>query len=273
MNHTDETLAWLLAAEDHPHLKNEAEYDAAKSQLDASPELHARFEEALAFNLKHPSLFSFGTMPPDVRRRISTALEESAPPGTAPVESLPAPSPWSYRQQFAWAAVLALFLAGLSVLSSRIIEQQSPYAQPHRAEPPRLAGNADALPEFHRFVKNSLDTPPRFQHQARDTVQLVSWLKEHDGFASPLPDSITRAPGMGCAILESPHGDISMICVDLNGQKLKLFIACSKALRVHPRPVEALRIENHEALEWSNDDNLFLLIQSEPDTPMPEIML
>jgi hypothetical protein len=277
MNPSDETLAWLLAGEDHPHLKHEDGYQAAKSQRDTSPELRARFEEALAFTRTHPVLFSFSSMPAGVRQRISGALEQAAARGTpspAPATSpVPALSPWSYRQQFAWAAVLALFLGGLSVISSKVIEQRSPYARPHRDRAARLAAHADALPEFHRFVKHSLETPSTFQHQAQDTVQLVRWLEQHEGFAVQLPEAIARAPGMGCAILESPHGNISMICVEINGQKLKLYIACSKALRVQPRPVAPRQIKGYEALEWSNDENLFLLIQSRPETPMPEIML
>ncbi len=276
MKHTQDHLAWLLAAAEHPHLKQDKGCQEALSLLETSPELSEQYEEALVFTQKYPELFAFNTLPPDARERIAKALALAAPAeptlraSSNPVETV---SPWSYRQQFAWAAVLALFLAGLSVLSSRIIEQQSPYAPSNRVNPPRLAGEADPLPEFHRFVRHSLEDSPQFQHQTHDTVQLVSWLNDHNGFAPPLPEAIVQAPGMGCAILESPHGNISMICVDVNGQKLKLFIACAKALRTPPRPKEALRIDGHEGLEWSNEDNVFLLIQSEPDLPMPEIML
>lgn len=255
-----EILAWLLAAEEHPHLKQEAGWLEARQQLEASPELQDAFQDARIFAQKYPALIKFSPMPSDARARIRRALREAAP----------APSPWSYRQQFAWAAVLALFLAGLSVLSSTLIKQQSPYAHPDRltADAPAPAG----LPPFHAFVRNNLDTP-HLEHRAEDTVQLVNWLAEHDGFAPPLPESLQQARGMGCAVLESPHGNISLLCIDINGQMLKLYIGCAKQLRTPSTPVTPVEINHHQALEWSNGDNVFLLIQGKPETPMPEILL
>lgn len=283
-NNPGEHLAWLLAAEDHPHLKKEEGYLEAKAQLDHSPEMQTHFHEALAFTQKHPALFAFNTMPHDVRLRIAEKLQQAAselanPQSLGPQALRPhtsrkpavTPSPWTYRQQFAWAAVLALFLAGLSVISSKVIEQQSSYAsspQLARTPPPQ-----QGLPAFHRFVQASLQESPQIQHQASETVQLVSWLADHEGFAPPLPEAITRSKGMGCSVLESPQGKISMICVDVNGQMLKLFIACSKQLGTQPIEARALKIDRHEALEWIDEDNTFLLIQSLPDVPMPEIML
>jgi hypothetical protein len=269
MNKTNESLAWLLAAEDHPHLKKEDGYQAAKQELGASSELQEQFESAREFNARHPELFAFRTLPADARERILSRLkEESARQRNA----VPLPSPWTYRQQFAWAAVLALFLALLSVLSSMFIEYQSPQGREYRATR-ELAARTEALPDFHAFVRHALDEGSHFQHQSSDTVQLVNWLQEHEGVAPPLPDSIARAPGMGCSILEGPRGKISMICVKLNGQKVKLFITCSRGLHAQERPLRSLNIDRYEALEWSDSNNFFLLIQSEPDAAMPEIML
>lgn len=278
MKFSEESLAWLLAAEDHPHLKNEDGYQAAKQQLETSPELSARFEEAKHFAQMHPILFGFDPMPGDVRDRIARALEAAAPrnASAAPMRQTTArPSAWSTRQQLAWAAVLVLFLGALSVFSSKFIEQRSAYARIRidPVSPIQLAGASDPLPDFHRFVKHSLTSDSPFQHQARETVQLIQWLEKNEGFSARIPEAITQAPGMGCALLESPHGTVSMICVDIQGQKLKLYIACSKALQVEPRPAVPLNLDGHEALEWSNENHLFLLIQSRPETPMPEMML
>lgn len=276
MKLSDESLAWLLAAEEHPHLKNEDGYLAAKQHLENPPELSGRFEEAKHFAQMHPLLFGFEPMPGDVRDRIARAIEAAAPRNASAArlrQTTVSPSAWSTRQQLAWAAVLILFLGALSVFSSKLIEQRSPYARTYPAGTIQLADASAPLPDFHRFVKHSLTSATPFQHQSRETVQLIQWLEENEGFSARIPEAITQAPGMGCALLESPHGKVSMICVDIEGQKLKLYIACSRALQVEPRPAVPLNLDGHEALEWSNEKHLFLLIQSRPETPMPEMML
>lgn len=270
MNKTDEYLSWLLAAEEHPYLKNNDEYRQAVAVLETSPALREKFADAKAFNQAHPDLFGFGTLPEDAKRRIARTLQSSAPPPRLPLSSK-SPPPWSFRQQFAWAAVLALLLAGVSVMSSKIIEKQQTSPHARLAGPPRI--DTGGRPQFYEFVSRSLNQPAGLQYHGEDTRQLVSWLEEQDGFAPALPDAIARARGNGCAVLEGPHGKISMLCVDMDGQTLRLFITCSRALQTPEHPARPLRIDNHDALEWSNGDNLFLLIQSQPEAPMPEIML
>ena len=70
MKDSHDILAVLLAADDHPHLREEATYREAKALLDESAELQRDYEEARTFFDKHPVLVGIRPMPEDVRDRI-----------------------------------------------------------------------------------------------------------------------------------------------------------------------------------------------------------
>ena len=130
-------LAWLLAGEAHPGVRDCPEYQDAVARLRQSPALAAAHAEALAFDQRHPRLVGADKLPDDARLRIAACLEREAGKATKLI------GPWSVRRQFAWAAVLALLLGGMSLLSSKLIEQR------HIASRPPLTAD---LPGFHAYA-------------------------------------------------------------------------------------------------------------------------
>jgi len=266
MNERNDILAWLLAADEHPHLRMEVEFLHAVEELHASPDLQEALEEARAFARKHPRLIDFGAMPGDTRMRIACRLKEAASEA-----SPPAPHPWSVRRQFAWAAVLVLFLGGMSVLSTSWLEKAYP--------PNQIVLHGPALPpprrmdEFYQFVSRVTREGASLQHEATRIPELVSWLEDHEGIAPELSGPLLELKGMGCSVFQGPHGKISMVCVDLQGNRYNLFIGCARALRREPSQGRRFQLENRDVLEWVDEHNAFLLISESPDTEMPEILL
>jgi len=266
MNEPNDILAWLLAAEEHPHLRQEVEYLHAEEALHASPELRRALEEARIFAQKHPRLLGFGTMPGDVRLRIAYRLKEAVRENSPPVLH-----PWSVRRQFAWAALLVLFLGGMSLLSTTWLEMN------HASE--QIAERKTAIPpprrmdDFYHFVSQVTREAPPIQHEGTQMVQLVSWLGEQDGITPDMGTFLRDLKGMGCAVLEGPHGKVSMLCVDMQGNRYNLFIGCAKSLRREPASARRFQLENREVLEWVDEHNAFLLIPEIFGTSVFEILL
>lgn len=268
MKDSQEMLAWLLAGEEHPYLQTEAEYLEARAALEASPALQREFATQKAFLDKHPRLIGFDRMPEDVRLRIGYQLKQ-AQATLEPREVLP---PWTVRRQFAWAAVLALFLAGMSVVSTTIIDRR------YQAPAPSQGGVlAQPMPQrtesFHTFVTHKLSEGVHLQHEAPATAELIYWIGAHDGLVPELPEALALADGMGCAVVEGPYGRVSLICVNVDGQMFHLFVGCAKALRREPMALRRLQLHDRPALEWVNENHSFLLAPDQPGIELPEILL
>jgi hypothetical protein len=259
-------VAVLLAADDYPHLREEAEYQQAKAQLDASPELQRAYEEARSFHSHHPALVGIGPMPNDVRERILVALEKNAPLLDTPVHiSL---SPWTIRTQFAWAALLVLLLAAMAMLSSSVSSRQQKQRQQmvYNAQPP-----ADA---FRSFAGNLLSSSVPLQQMNTDTTQLVSWLADQNKEPIPLPPSLRNTEGIGCAYLDGPNGKISLVCLKVEGQILHLFITDSASLQLaNARDPQPMRISGRNAIQWHDPEHAYLLLTHEPGDNLPEMFL
>lgn len=267
MNHLDEHLAWLLAAEEHPHLKKEEGYNLALETLRTSPELKQQLDQAISFARRHPRLVGFDRLPADARNRIALSLKQACSSAYSD-HAKAVRGPWTFRRQFAWAAVLALLLAGLSVVSSKIVGTQSPspYVRPTLA-------TASLLPDFHQFVSQTAASGIRMDHYGDQPVELVQWLRENQGLVPNLPDIIASGTGRGCALVESPLGRVSVVCVTVEGQTMQLFVACAKALRCAPSPRQLVDLGGRPALEWVENNQVYLLTPAEADAEMPEILL
>ncbi|MCC5847768.1 MAG: hypothetical protein JJU29_06695 [Verrucomicrobia bacterium] len=269
MKDSYEILAWLLAGETHPHLKEKQAYLQAEEVLHNSPEIRKRFEEAKAFTERHPELVGFERMPVDVRQRLAEKINEVGSTSNKIIPMSP-PNPLSYRKQFAWAAVLALFLAGISMITSLVLDRQ-----PHQTAP-RLGREVEShLPEFRTFVSNTAREELHLTHRNQNPLELVQWLAEHNPeVSSPhLPAALNLGQLNGCSVIESPRGKVSLVFVQVDGQPMHLFVACSRALRCKPAKPRHVQLEGRRAIEWVDDSNAYLLLAEDPDVEMPEILL
>lgn len=261
MNQSLDTLARLLAAEEHPHLAEEEGFAECRRELETSPDLQAALAEARAFTERHPRLVDLGGMPADTRDRIKAVLEESFPPRPKVVHL----HPWSVRKQFAWAAALVLLLAGMSVISSTIIQNQ-------QAPDPIIADSP--VDAFHAFVAKSVRSGTMPQHQEAEMNQLVSWVQDQGSHSYTLPETLLQKSGIGCSKLRGPGGDVFLLCFKADTQTMHLFSTCAKRLKIPATASPSqFRIEGRETREWSDGNNVYLLITNDPGTAMPEVML
>jgi len=259
-------IARLLAADNHPQLKEEPAYIEAKEKVEASEELTKLYEENKRFFERHPVLVDVEGLPDDARKRIEAALKK--PVRTYAKTQSPIPGPWEVRRQFAWAAVLVLLLAGMSVISSHIIQREN---QTRQTLAQAGLAPADA---FRQFVGHYVENPQPHSHVSDDTIQLVSWLNDHGAGVRPPPESLMRLDGRGCGIMEGPKGRVSVICFDSETGKVHLFMACAKSLSLDKQPEpEQIQLHNREAMQWNDGENVYLLISSETGQPLPEIFL
>ncbi len=256
-----EHLAWLLAGEDHPGVRDCPEYGEAQARLRQSPALAKAHAEAMAFNQRHPRLVGADTLPADARQRIAARLARaSSEKGTHKVLK----GPWSVRRQFAWAALLALLLGGMSVLSSSLIEQRKGVAYPLSAD----------LPGFHAYAASMAAANFRLDHRDSNPIQLVQWLNERGAATVTIPASLREQPGLGCKAMKWKHGKISLVCLKVNGETVHLFVTDMPAVRKQcpPKP-ERLMLQGREAVQWADQQGAYLLITHDPGVSLPEIML
>jgi hypothetical protein len=259
-------LAVLLAADEHPHMKDEPAYQEAKAKLDASDEVQTAYEEARMFFEKHPVLVGIGPMPVDVRKRIGKTLEKHASVVSPRVKMNL--SPWTIRTQFAWAAALVLLLAGMAVVSSRVANRQVRQKQmmAYQAQPP-----ADA---FRSFAGSLVSATLPLQEMDTDTTQLVSWLESRGSPPLQIPNALAGKEGIGCAYLDGPDGKISLVCLKVENQILHLFITDAASLELSgSTPPRQLLIHDRKALQWNDAQNAFLLMTHEPGEELPEMFL
>jgi len=265
MNSHHDILARVLAAEDHPHLLEEPEFREAKAAVDSSSELQEALDDARQFSHSHPRLMDVSGMPSDVRERIAAALHREK---TAVLQEKEVLGPWDVRRTFAWAASLILLLAGVAVLSTEVLERED------RRERNLVLKDLPALDIFHIEVSRLVSQGMPLQEQSRSASQLVSWLGEQGMQDISAPAHLMQTPALGCAQFKAPFGKIGVVCFNDDGTILHLFMVCAKAVgeekRMSPRE---FRIGERPAKEWSDGENLYILIPQEPETELPEIFL
>lgn len=266
MKDSHNLLAHLLVAEEHPHLREEPAFVEARNALEASGELQAELAAYKAFVRKHPALVEIGGMPAETRGRIAKKLAEpsSQRKGGPPVRL----SPWEVRTQFAWAAILVLLLAGMSVLSSQIIRQQE---QQERQVALNSMPPQDA---FRAYVGRMVENRLPLQHRNSQSTQLVSWLREQGAVHYEPPASLLEMKGVGCGVVEGPSGKISVICFDTEQGVAHLFVTCAKSLNLEKSsPFRRLKLHHREAMQWNDEENAYLFIAHDREQPLPPVFL
>ena len=265
MSNSHDTLAILLAADDYPALRDDPAYIEAQTRLEASEELKQAYEEARAFNERHPVLVDAGRMPNDVRERIGHELERHAPlrPKGMRIEL----SPWTVRSQFAKAAIFLLLLTGMAMLATRISQQQASERQMARLNhlPPE-----DAFRSFLGQVAND----PELDHRSSDTTQLVGWLENRASTSLKVPEQFQAREGIGCAYMDGPNGKVSLICMDVDDRTIHLFVADAANIGLtRPHPPERLTIRDRDALQWNDEERVYMLMTHDAGDKLPDEML
>jgi|GEM_PF-1338791 len=265
-DHID-TLALLLAAEQHPHLKDQPEYREAKQKLEESASLQADFADSKAFFEVHPVLVGVDRMPTDTRARIESALRREMGEDSDRSKR-PELTPWTIRTQFAWAAVLVLLLAGMAVLSTSIINQQE------RRQRRIARSTLPPLQAFQSFVADTVQQRIPLQERDPDASQLIAWLREQGASPLNVPADLANNETLGCAYFDGPHGKISLLCFGADEQVVHLFITPSRTLNLSAaRSPRAFELRNRAAVQWNDTENAYLLIAHNPNTPLPERFL
>ncbi len=262
-----EIIAKLLSAEEHPHLRDEPDFAEAEKILSASPELQSKYAESKTFYKAHPVLTHIEGMPADCRERIEQVLrkaQEKKPEGKM-VEL----TPWGIRKNFAWAAVLALLLAGMSVLSTNIIDQKN------RKEA-RLAAIQDESPSdaFYHYAGELADGRLPLQYRENGSTQLVSWLEGQGAQPFSAPPKLLGEDTMGCAYLDGPNGKVSVICFNSDEGTVHLFVTTSASVKLKgvASPEKAL-VNERKAIKWHDEENAYLLIAHDKEQNLPEVFL
>jgi hypothetical protein len=266
MNDRHNILAHLLVAEEHPHLQEEPAFLEARNALEASEELQAKFIEYKAFVARHPALVDVGGMPAETRERIAKVIAQHAP-ASAKGKGIELRT-WEIRKQFAWAAILVLLLAGMSVISSQIIQKQDHQERQLtlRSMPPQDA--------FREYVGRTVEGRLPLQHRNPQSAQLVSWLQEQGAVHYEPPMALLDMKGVGCGMMEGPAGKVSVICFDTEQGVAHLFVTCAKSLTLDKsNPPKRLILHHREALQWNDEENAYLFIAHEPEQPLPEVFL
>lgn len=267
MNDTTHILAILLAAEEHPHLREEPNFQEASDAVSASPDLQIKFAESKAFLQAHPVLTQIEGLPEESRARIEDVLK--AEMAKNPQGKVIFMNPWGVRKHFAWAAALVLLLAGMAMISSTIIRQQDQRGQ--------LLADAELPPAeaFYQFVGNMAGRNRMpLQHRNSQSNQLVSWLGEQGAPSFVAPKPLLEKETMGCAYLEGPDGKISLICFDTDKGVVHLFITPSETLLLEGRSdPRSMILNGRNALKWHDEENAYLLIGHEENQELPEVFL
>lgn len=273
-----EILAWMLAGEHCESVRDEEGYQRAKEAVDADPELQDRLRSEKAFLEKYSGLVSCA-MPTDTRDRILQKLHDETTKNVfAPLpakEAAPSESQMftamvkllNVRQQFAWAALLALLLCGIAILSTKLTDQLPPSQQTAGHLPPTQQG-------FEHYASNLVaEGGFAFDHEESDFATLVSWSGENNQVFpqfTALPHSIS---GMGCTAFKWEHGRVTLICFSVDGEVFHIF-ATSKAnlsAGVESQP-NAKTLLNRSAMSWTDESNAYLLISHDEGAQLPEEM-
>jgi hypothetical protein len=266
MSSPTDILAHCLAAEQHPHLKEDPEFQQALQAVQASPDLQRQLREAGDFFHRHPVLLDTSGMPKDVRKRIAHVL--AAEPAITSDLAEPVLGPWEIRRNFAWAACLVLLLAGMAMMSSRILEYkvERTYAHTLRQMPPQDA--------FRTEIGRMVDQGMSLQQREADMTRLVSWLGDHGVGEIHPPARLMEMPSVGCATFEAPFGKISVVCFSYQNGVMHLFVADAEEMGLDAAVIpRRFQLRGRPVLEWSDQENLYLLIPQEPDANLPELFL
>lgn len=259
-------LARCLAADDHPHLLEEPEFQEAVAEVEASPELQESLKEARDFVSSYPVLVEAGPMPSDVRERISQAIQENE--SRRQPEGKVILGPWQIRSQFAWAACLVLLLGAISLYSSYFLENRA--TEQHHIALAQLPPQDAFRSEVGRLVTRRFS----LQEKSDSATHLVSWLGGQGVDDVQIPSALPEQEVLGCSQFEAPFGKIGVVCFDVNGEVVHMFMACSQAMGLEEVQVPSqFRMQGRPAVQWSDEENLYLMIPDQPDTELPEIFL
>ena len=262
-----EILAHLLAAEEHPHLREEEAFQQAEQALKSSPDLQAKFAESKAFVNTHPVLVDMKGLPVDSRERIEAVLRKALK--ALPEGKVVSLSPWTVRKNFAWAAILALLLAGMSVISSTIIHQQD--RKEKSVTEARKYPPADA---FYDYAGQLAEGRMPLQYRQNGSTHLISWLEDQGASSFQPPSALLQKETMGCAYLDGPNGKVSLICFNTDTGIVHLFVTSSRSLEFQGAAVPRRTLINErEAVKWNDADNAYLLIAHEKDQELPDVFL
>lgn len=264
MKDSTHILAWLLAAEEHPHLKETPEYLEVAGALQESESLQTRLSESRRFLAAHPVLTRIEGLPSDSRARIEAVLR--AQMKKMPEGKVVALSPWSVRRHFAWAAVLVLLLAGMSVLSTYIIQQQENPALIARSVPP--------LEAFYQYTGQLAERRLPLQVRESNHSQLVAWLNDQGAGRIETPPALSAKETLGCAYLDGPDGKIALICFKTENGVVHLFVTSAESLELRGRsPRQGLTVNGRQAQVWHDEVNAYLLMTHDIDQALPEVFL
>jgi hypothetical protein len=267
MKDSTHILAILLAGEEHPQLREEADFQAASDAVAASSELQKKFAESKAFLDAHHVLIQIEGLPEECRARIAQMLKTEM--AKNPQGKIIATNPWALSKYFAWAAALVFLLAGIAMISSNIMRQQDQAGQE--------IADAELTPEaaFLQFVGTMAGQGRApLQHRNSQSTQLVYWLGEQGAPSFSAPQPLMAKATMGCAYLEGPDGKISLICFDTDSGVIHLFVTPSKTLQLEGRSSpKAMILNDRNALKWHDEKNAYLLIGHEENQQLPEVFL
>ena len=205
-------------------------------------------------------------MPADVRDRIARALQE------ARLERKPAgrvlTGPWQIRRHFAWAAVLVLLLAGMAVMSSRILLERD------LRERELALRNLPPEDAFRSVIGRMVERRVPLQERSREATQLVSWLGDQGVDHIRTPEALLEIPAIGCSHFDGPNGKIGVVCFDADGDVVHLFIACARSMGIEESsPPREFSLHGRPALQWNDQENVYLMIPHDLDTDLPEVFL
>ncbi|MDF3129504.1 hypothetical protein P0Y35_09890 [Kiritimatiellaeota bacterium B1221] len=267
MKDSIDVIAKLLSAADHPHLRDEPDFVEAEKMLAASPELQRQYAESKTFFEAHPVLTQIEGMPEDCRQRIQQVLlkeQERQPEGK--IVKL---TPWGVRKNFAWAAVLALLLAGMSVLSTNIIDQKN-RKQAHLA----ALENKSPAEAFYQYAGELADGRLPLQYRENGSAQLVSWLEDQGARPFTAPSELLTKDTMGCAYLDGPNGKVSLICFHSDQGTMHLFVTAAESVELEgvDAPKKAM-VNDRQAVKWHDEKNAYLLIAHDKEQALPEVFL
>ena len=262
-----EILAHLLAAEEHPHLREEEAFQQAEQALKSSPDLQAKFAESKAFVNAHPVLVEVKGLPVDSRERIEAVLRKALK--ALPEGKVVSLSPWTVRKNFAWAAILALLLAGMSVISSTIIHQQD--RKEKSVTEARKYPPADA---FYDYAGQLAEGRMPLQHRQNGSTHLISWLEDQGASSFQPPSALLQKETMGCAYLDGPNGKVSLICFNTDTGTVHLFVTSAQSLHLEGKTTpQRSMVNERQALKWHDEENAYLLMSHDKDQDLPEVFL
>lgn len=260
----NESLAWLLAADQHPEVKNETGYAEALNAMEADETLRRRLEEAQAFDKEYDTLVSTATLPEDARHRILAVIEKAE---RDQIQSKTIAFPW--QQQLAKAAIAILLVGGAFFAGSKIMERGVLQTQN------TLATFQHDVEGFQKLGAFMADGNINLQHRNSDFDNVSTWLAEQKGVTIDAPRTISSSTSMGCQIIDWNGSKVSVVCVKLEGNVAHLFVTDLETFQGHcPEKFLGRRtVDGRESQTWVKDGKAYFLVTHDEGEPLPEIAL